>query len=62
MDGSVNELAIALIVLYKKLPQNSVSENNCYLFSWIQRGVVAWLIQSGLSWMALLHTESLQFG
>lgn len=50
MDGSVNKVAIAMIMLYKKPPQNSVSENNCYLSSWIQRWIVAWLIQSGLGW------------
>lgn len=34
-DDSVNELALAMAMLYNKPPQNSMSENNNYLSSWI---------------------------
>lgn len=72
MDGNVNELAVAMVTLYEKPAWNSVSGNNNYLFSWIQRLAVAWLIWARLSQMAplqdgaagtaLLLTESLWFG
>lgn len=61
MGANVDEVALAMIMLYLKLLQNLVSENNKDMFSWIWRLVVASVSWLGFSrWLCFSLGQQVQ--